>query len=59
MQSTRAAKWNQSECARVMSAFNRNVPQRAFHVCVDHLKHALRRFARAYFPLCCSTQVCG
>src|SRR5712691_1434147 len=51
MQTARAAKRHQGEIARVVTALDGNVTQRALHIRVHNVEHALRCVYRADFPL--------
>src|SRR5436309_9263782 len=51
MQTASAAEWHQSEIARVVTALDGNVTQRALHIRVYNLEHAPRAVYRADFPL--------
>ncbi len=59
MQPARASERQQRKLARVVPAFDRNVSQRALHICVRNRQNAFGRSRHAApFP-CNFTEICG
>src|SRR5712692_11958202 len=52
MQTTGAAEWYQGEIARVVTALDGNVAQRALHIRVDNVEHTLCCVHCAGLPPC-------
>src|SRR5207302_7984699 len=44
-----ATEWNQCEVSRIVSALNRDVTQRALHVCRHNVKQTMCGVDRGYF----------